>query len=173
MKNPGSLTKGMTATATVTPPVRRRSILRVRHSRIHPRGSDHRPDERRDPVAERHWITTATGSGATILSLTSDAVQDELKQAQNDVTAARTVSSPRSAGHDQAERVIELKKLIRIPRSSPRSTALLSASTYSRRPADHRHGRAGRRCGPERHCGQCGRHVYRCLRQSRTASPQP
>lgn len=113
MKNPGTLTKGMTATATIST---------SSAGTVYPAESGTLEYNREEAVTAQisGEITSLNGidyynynSGATIMRLSSDAAQDEVKNAQNGVTTARNgVTTAQNLVKDKQERITELKKLI-------------------------------------------------------------
>ena len=113
MDNPGTLTKGMTATATVSA---------GSAGTVYPAGSGTLEYSREEAVTAQMSgeITSMNGidyysysSGATIMRLSSDAAQDEVKSAQSAVTAARNgVTTAQRQVTEKQKRVTELKKLI-------------------------------------------------------------
>lgn len=113
MKNPGTLTKGMTATATVSA---------GSAGTVYPAESGTLEYNREEAVTAQisGEITSLNGidyynynSGATIMRLSSDSAQDEVKSAQNGVTTARNgVTTAQNLVKDKQERITELKKLI-------------------------------------------------------------
>ena len=113
MDNPGTLTKGMTATATVSA---------GSAGTVYPAGSGTLEYSREEAVTAQMSgeITSMNGidyysysSGAIIMRLSSDAAQDEVKSAQSAVTAARNgVTTAQRQVTEKQKRVTELKKLI-------------------------------------------------------------
>ena len=113
MDNPGTLTKGMTATATVSA---------GSAGTVYPAGSGTLEYSREEAVTAQMSgeITSMNGidyysysSGATIMRLSSDAAQDEVKSVQSAVTAARNgVTTAQRQVTEKQKRVTELKKLI-------------------------------------------------------------
>lgn len=112
MKNPGTLTKGMTASATVS----------TSSGEVFPVDSDTLQYAREEAVTATVGgeITSVGGidyysynSGATIMRLTSDAAQNELKNAQTQVNAARTqVTNAQKVVTEKQKRVTELTTAI-------------------------------------------------------------
>ncbi len=112
MKNAGSLTKGMLATATVATP----------SGEVYPAESGNLEYIREEAITIQTGgkIQTLNGldyysysAGQTILTMTSDTVEDELKQAQNDVTTAQNgVTTAQKLVQTKQERIVELRKLI-------------------------------------------------------------
>lgn len=111
--NQGALTKGMTATATVSA---------GSAGAVFPAESGTLEYGREEAVTAQvsGKISALNGidyysykSGATIMRLTSDSAQDEVKNAQNAVNAARNgVTSAQKQVKDKQDRITELKKLI-------------------------------------------------------------
>lgn len=114
MKNPGTLTKGMTATATISSPSA---------GEVYPADSGTLQYSREEEVSAQVGgeITKVGGidyysysKGDVIMRLTSDTAQNELKTAQAAVTAARTqVTNAQKVVTEKQKRVTELTKLIR------------------------------------------------------------
>ena len=113
MDNPGTLTKGMMATATIST---------SSAGEVYPAESGTLEYSREEAVTVQTGgeIKTLNGldyysysSGATIMTLTSDSAQDELKNAQNTVVTARNgVTNAQKQVQTKQERITELKKLI-------------------------------------------------------------
>ena len=113
MQNPGTLTKGMVATATVSA---------GDAGTVYPAESGTLEYNREEAVTAQVGgeISEVNGidyysynSGATIMRLTSDAAQDEVKNAQNGVTTALNgVTTAQKLVKDKQDRITELKKLI-------------------------------------------------------------
>lgn len=113
MQNPGTLTKGMVATATVSA---------GEAGTVYPAESGTLEYSREEAVTAQvsGEISAVNGidyysysSGATIMRLTSDSAQDEVKTAQNGVTTAKTgVTNAQKLVKDKQDRITELKKLI-------------------------------------------------------------
>lgn len=113
MQNPGTLTKGMVATATVSA---------GDAETVYPAESGTLEYNREEAVTAQVGgeISAVNGidyysysSGATIMRLTSDAAQDEVKNAQNGVTTALNgVTTAQKLVKDKQDRITELKKLI-------------------------------------------------------------
>nr|WP_297282588.1 HlyD family efflux transporter periplasmic adaptor subunit [uncultured Agathobaculum sp.] len=113
MQNPGTLTKGMVATATI-------SVGEA--GTVYPAESGTLEYNREEAVTAQvsGEISAVNGidyysysSGATIMRLTSDSAQDEVKTAQNGVTTAKTgVTTAQKLVKDKQDRITELKKLI-------------------------------------------------------------
>lgn len=113
MQNPGTLTKGMVATATVSA---------GDAGTVYPAESGTLEYNREEAVTAQVGgeISAVNGidyysysSGATIMRLTSDAAQDEVKNAQNGVTTALNgVTTAQKLVKDKQDRITELKKLI-------------------------------------------------------------
>ncbi|HIY39078.1 MAG TPA: HlyD family efflux transporter periplasmic adaptor subunit [Candidatus Agathobaculum merdigallinarum] len=113
VNNAGTLTKGMSATATVSA---------GNAGTVYPAGSGTLEYNREEAVTVQVGgeITAVNGidyysysSGATIMRLSSDTAQDEVRNAQNGVTTARNgvTSAQRQVSEKQA-RIAELRKLI-------------------------------------------------------------
>lgn len=113
VNNAGTLTKGMSATATVSA---------GNAGTVYPAGSGTLEYNREEAVTAQVGgeITAVNGidyysysSGATIMRLSSDTAQDEVRNAQNGVTTARNgvTSAQRQVSEKQA-RIAELRKLI-------------------------------------------------------------
>ncbi len=112
LENPGTLTKGMIATATI----------------VTEAGDLYPAESGTLEYAREETVTVQTGGeiaalngidyysytgGATIMQLTSDAAQDELKNAQSSViTAQNGVVNAQKLVQSKQERIAELKKLI-------------------------------------------------------------
>ena len=113
MQNPGTLTKGMVATATVSA---------GEAGTVYPAESGTLEYSREEAVTAQvsGEISAVNGidyysysSGATIMRLTSDSAQDEVKTAQNGVTTAKAgVTNAQKLVKDKQDRITELKKLI-------------------------------------------------------------
>lgn len=113
MQNPGTLTKGMAATATVSA---------GDAGTVYPAESGSLEYNREEAVTAQvsGEISAVNGidyysysSGATIMRLSSDSAQDEVKNAQNGVTTAQNgVTTAQKQVKDKQERITELKKLI-------------------------------------------------------------
>lgn len=113
MDNPGTLTKDMMATATIST---------SSAGEVYPAESGTLEYSREEAVTVQTGgeIKTLNGldyysysSGATIMTLTSDSAQDELKNAQNTVVTARNgVTNAQKQVQAKQERITELKKLI-------------------------------------------------------------
>ncbi len=113
MQNPGTLTKGMVATATVSA---------SDAGTVYPAESGSLEYNREEAVTAQvsGEISAVNGidyysysSGATIMRLSSDSAQDEVKNAQNGVTTAQNgVTTAQKQVKDKQERITELKKLI-------------------------------------------------------------
>lgn len=113
VKNPGTLTKGMLATATVTT---------SSAGEVYPAESGTLEYNREEAVTAQvsGEITAMNGidyynynSGATIMRLTSDTEQDNLKTAQSGVVTARNgVTAAQKLVKTKQDRITELKKLI-------------------------------------------------------------
>ena len=111
--NAGTLTKGMSATATVSA---------GNAGTVYPAGSGTLEYNREEAVTAQVGgeITAVNGidyysysSGATIMRLSSDTAQDEVRNAQNGVTTARnSVTSAQRQVSDKQARFTELRKLI-------------------------------------------------------------
>lgn len=112
MKNPGSLTKGMLATATV----------KTDAGELFPAESGTLEYNREEAITSQvsGEISSVSGldyykysSGATIMRVTSDSAQDELKSAQSGVvTAQNAVVNAQKLVQTKQERIAELNKLI-------------------------------------------------------------
>lgn len=112
MSNPGTLTKGMTATAMIS----------TGAGDIAPADAGSLEYNREEAITAQVTgeITSVGGldyykynSGATIMRLKSDSLQDELKNAQSDVVSARNaVTTAQKLVKTKQERIAELKKLI-------------------------------------------------------------
>ncbi|WP_373162933.1 HlyD family efflux transporter periplasmic adaptor subunit [Agathobaculum sp. Marseille-P7918] len=113
MQNPGTLTKGMVATATISA---------GNAGTVYPAESGTLEYSREEAVTAQvsGEISAVNGidyysysSGATIMRLTSDSAQDEVKNAQNGVTTAKNgVTTAQKLVKDKQDRITELKKLI-------------------------------------------------------------
>ena len=111
VNNPGTLTKGMAATATVNA-----GTAGV----IYPAESGSLEYSREVAVTSQvsGEITAYSGAGTysaggTIMRMTSDALQDEVRNAQSAITAAQsTVQAAQSAVTDKQTRISELQLLI-------------------------------------------------------------
>ncbi|MGO5029864.1 HlyD family efflux transporter periplasmic adaptor subunit [Candidatus Agathobaculum pullicola] len=113
MQNPGTLTKGMVATATISA---------GSAGEVYPAESGTLEYSREEAVTAQVGgeISVVNGidyysysSGATIMRLTSDSAQDEVKNAQNGVTTAKNgVTTAQKLVQDKQDRITELKKLI-------------------------------------------------------------
>lgn len=113
MQNPGTLTKGMVATATVSA---------GDAGTVYPAESGSLEYNREEAVTAQvsGEISAVNGidyysysSGATIMRLSSDSAQDEVKNAQNGVTTAQNgVTTAQKQVKDKQDRITELKKLI-------------------------------------------------------------
>lgn len=113
VNNAGTLTKGMTATATVSTPTA---------GEVFPSESGTLEYIREEAITVQTGgeIKTLNGldyyaysSGATIVSLTSDTVQDELKAANDNITTAQNgVTTAEKLVQTKQERINELKKII-------------------------------------------------------------
>lgn len=113
MQNPGTLTKGMVATATISA---------GDAGTVYPAESGTLEYNREEAVTAQVGgeISALNGidyysysSGATIMRLTSDSAQDEVKNAQNGVTTAQNgVTTAQKLVQDKQEQIAELKKLI-------------------------------------------------------------
>lgn len=113
VNNAGTLTKGMSATATV-------SVGNA--GTVYPAGSGTLEYNREEAVTAQVGgeITAVNGidyysysSGATIMRLSSDTAQDEVRNAQNGVTTARnSVTSAQRQVSEKQARITELRKLI-------------------------------------------------------------
>ena len=113
VKNPGTLTKGMTATATVDT---------ASDGTVYPAESGTLAYNREEAVTAQisGEITAVNGidyynysSGATIMRLTSDAAQQEVTAAQNGVTTAQNgVTAAQKQVADKQKEISDLKKLI-------------------------------------------------------------
>ena len=111
--NAGTLTKGMSATATVSA---------GNAGTVYPAGSGTLEYNREEAVTAQVGgeITAVNGidyysysSGATIMRLSSDTAQDEVRNAQNGVTTARnSVTSAQRQVSEKQARITELRKLI-------------------------------------------------------------
>lgn len=112
LENPGTLTKGMIATATIV----------TEAGELYPAESGTLEYAREETVTVQTGgeIAALNGidyysytGGATIMQLTSDAAQDELKNAQSSViTAQNGVVNAQKLVQSKQERIAELKKLI-------------------------------------------------------------
>lgn len=113
VNNAGTLTKGMSATATVSA---------GNAGTVYPAGSGTLEYNREEAVTAQVGgeITAVNGidyysysSGATIMRLSSDTAQDEVRNAQNGVTTARnSVTSAQRQVSEKQARITELRKLI-------------------------------------------------------------
>ncbi len=113
VNNPGSLTKGMTATATVNA---------GRLGAIYPASAGTLEYSREEAVTAQMSgeIIKLNGTsystyngGALIMSLSSDASQDEIAAAQNGIAAAnRTVDSAKTAANEKRAHIAELQQQI-------------------------------------------------------------
>lgn len=113
VKNPGTLTKGMTATATIST---------ASQGEVFPAESGTLAYNREEAVTAQvsGEITAVNGidyysysSGATIMSLTSDSAKQEVTAAQNGVTTAQNgVTAAQKQVADKQKQISELKKLI-------------------------------------------------------------
>lgn len=113
MQNPGTLTNGMIATATVSA---------GDAGTVYPAESGTLEYSREEAITAQvsGEISAVNGidyysysSGATIMRLTSDSAQDEVTTAQNGVTTARTgVTNAQKLVKDKQDRITELRKLI-------------------------------------------------------------
>lgn len=113
VNNAGTLTKGMSATATVSA---------GSAGTVYPAGSGTLEYNREEAVTAQVGgeITAVNGidyysysSGATIMRLSSDTAQDEVRNAQNGVTTARnSVTSAQRQVSEKQARITELRKLI-------------------------------------------------------------
>lgn len=113
VKNPGTLTKGMLATATIST---------AAQGEVYPAESGTLEYGREEAVTIQTGgeIKTLNGvdyysyaGGATIMTLTSDSAQDELKSAQsNVVTAQNGVENAQKQVESKKEQIAELEKLI-------------------------------------------------------------
>ncbi len=111
--NAGTLTKGMSATATVSA---------GNAGTVYPAGSGTLEYNREEAVTAQVGgeITAVNGidyysysSGAAIMRLSSDTAQDEVRNAQNGVTTARnSVTSAQRQVSEKQARITELRKLI-------------------------------------------------------------
>lgn len=111
--NPGTLTKGMTATATVNA---------GDAGTVYPSNSGTLEYSREEAVTAQvsGEITALNGidyysynSGATIMRLSSDSAQDEVRNAQNAVTTARNgVTAAQRQVSDKQAQIADLRKLI-------------------------------------------------------------
>lgn len=112
LTNPGTLTKGMTATATVS----------ANGNELFPAESGVLEYSREETVTAQvaGEITAVNGidyynysSGAAIMRISSDEAQDRLKEAQAELTGARNeVTRAQKLVQTKQERITELKKLI-------------------------------------------------------------
>lgn len=113
VNNPGSLTKGMTATATINA---------GRLGAIYPANAGTLEYSREEAVTAQMSgeIIKLNGTsystyngGALIMSLSSDASQDEIAAAQNGIAAAnRTVDSAKTAANEKRAHIAELQQQI-------------------------------------------------------------
>lgn len=113
VNNPGSLTKGMTATATINA---------GRLGAIYPASAGTLEYSREEAVTAQMSgeIIKLNGTsystyngGALIMSLSSDASQDEIAAAQNGIAAAnRTVDSAKTAANEKRAHIAELQQQI-------------------------------------------------------------
>lgn len=113
VNNAGTLTKGMSATATVSA---------GNAGTVYPAGSGTLEYNREEAVTAQVGgeITAVNGidyysysSGAAIMRLSSDTAQDEVRNAQNGVTTARnSVTSAQRQVSEKQARITELRKLI-------------------------------------------------------------
>lgn len=113
VNNPGSLTKGMTATATINA---------GRLGAIYPANAGTLEYSREEAVTAQMSgeIIKLNGTsystyngGALIMSLSSDASQDEISAAQNGIAAAnRTVASAKTAADEKRAHIAELQQKI-------------------------------------------------------------
>lgn len=113
VNNPGSLTKGMTATATINA---------GRLGAIYPANAGTLEYSREEAVTAQisGEIIKLNGTsystyngGALIMSLSSDASQDEISAAQNGIAAAnRTVASAKTAADEKRAHIAELQQKI-------------------------------------------------------------
>ena len=113
VNNAGTLAKGMSATATVSA---------GNAGTVYPAGSGTLEYNREEAVTAQVGgeITAVNGidyysysSGATIMRLSSDTAQDEVRNAQNGVTTARnSVTSAQRQVSEKQARITELRKLI-------------------------------------------------------------
>lgn len=113
VNNPGSLTKGMTATATINT---------GRLGAIYPANAGTLEYSREEAVTAQMSgeIIKLNGTsystyngGALIMSLSSDASQDEIAAAQNGIAAAnRTVDSAKTAANEKRAHIAELQQQI-------------------------------------------------------------
>ena len=113
LNNPGTLTKGMTATATVST---------SSDGTVYPAESGTLAYSREEAVTVQVGgeITTVNGidyynysSGATIMRLSSDTAQQDVTAAQNGVNTARNgVTSAQKQVTDKQKQITDLKKLI-------------------------------------------------------------
>lgn len=113
INNPGTLTKGMLATATIST---------SSAGEVYPAESGTLEYSREEAVTVQTGgeIKSVNGidyysykSGATIMVLSSDTAQDELKNAQSGVTSAQNaVTNAQKLVKTKQERIAELKKLV-------------------------------------------------------------
>lgn len=107
VNNPGSLTKGMTATATINAGIYPANAGTLEYSR-----EEAVTAQMSGEIIKLNGTSYSTyNGGALIMSLSSDASQDEIAAAQNGIAAAnRTVDSAKTAANEKRAHIAELQQ---------------------------------------------------------------